>query len=114
VKPCLALLFLCGLLSACGTHVVEVDINNHLDSPIRNVEVTFGGGTYGRSSIAAGASHHNRIKIFNLAPIQVQFDDATGHHITISGPPLSKNAEGTITLTIDRTGAKWAGAAASR
>ena len=87
--------------------MVEVDIVNNRAEPIRNVEVTFGGGSYGRSSIAAGASHHNRIKIFGTAPIQVQFDDATGKHVTTSGPQLTKNAEGAVTLNIDASGTRW-------
>jgi hypothetical protein len=103
----LTLFLLCSLVGGCATHVVEVDIINNRAEPIRNVEVTFGGGSYGRSSIAGGAAHHNRIKIFSTAPIQVQFDDATGKHVTTSGPQLTKNAVGSVTLTIDASGAHW-------
>jgi hypothetical protein len=106
------LLALSLAFSGCAAHVVEVDIANHRDSPIRNIEVTFGGGTYGRSSIAAGATHHNRIKIFSTAPLQVQFDDEAGKHFSYVGPKFSKNADGAITLTIDSTGARWSGPSA--
>ena len=91
-----------------------MDISNHLAAPIRNIEVTFGGGTYGRSSIAPGTTHHNRIKVFNSAPIQVQFDDPSGKHVTTVGPQMGKNAEGLIMLTIDASGASWTGQAAPK
>ena len=111
MRPLLFLLLISSILSGCTSHVVEVDINNHLAAPVRNIEVSFGGGTYGRSSIAASGTHHNRIKIFSLAPIQVQFDDPAGKHITTVGPQLAKNAEGTLSLTIDDSGAHWSSAA---
>jgi uncharacterized lipoprotein YajG len=114
IRALFALLALCCLLSGCAAHVVEVDIVNKRPQPIRNIEVTFGGGTYGKSSIAAGTSNHNRIKIFSLAPIQVQFDDIAGKHFTSYGPQLAKNAEGTLTLTIETTGEKWSGQASPR
>ena len=96
-------------LSGCAAHVVEVDIVNHRDEPIKNIEVTFGGGSYGRSSMAAGATNHNRIKVFSTAPLQVQFDDASGRHFTYSGPQFGKNADGFVILTIDNAGATWSG-----
>jgi uncharacterized lipoprotein YajG len=114
IRSLLALLSLSILLTGCRAHVIEVEIVNHTDQPIRNVEVTFGGGTYGKSSIPAQSTNHNRIKIFSLAPIQVQFDDATGKHITTDGPKLAKNSEGTLTLTINASGEKWSGQAAPR
>ena len=105
----LLLLLVCAALSGCAAHVVEVDIINQTDKPLRNIEVYFGGGSYGRSSISAGGTNHNRIKVFNLAPIQVQFDDASGKHVTANGPQLGKNAEGTVTLTVDAYGLTWSG-----
>lgn len=101
------------LLGCLAAHVVEVDIVNRTEQPIRNVEVTFGGGTYGKSSIPAQSTNHNRIKIFSLAPIQVQFDGPNGKHMTSTGPSLAKNSEGTLTLTIDASGEKWSGHAAA-
>lgn len=94
--------------------MVEVDIDNHSRAPIKNIEVTFGGGTYGRSSVAAGSMHHNRIKVFSAAPIQVQYDDVTGAHHTSVGPQLTKNADGSLTLTVDDSGARWSGSASTR
>src|SRR4051794_19719479 len=107
MRSLLSLLLLCGILSGCTSHVVEIDIINRTDAPIKNVEVTFGGGSYGRSSIAAGGANHNRIKVFSTAAIQLQFDDASGKHVTTIGPQLGKNAEGAVTVTIDAAGAHW-------
>ena len=114
LRSLLTFLALCLLLAGCAAHVVEVDIVNHTNQAIRNVEVTFGGGTYGKSSIPAQTTNHNRIKIFSLAPIQVQFDDATGKHVSTTGPSLAKNAEGTLTLTIDAAGQSWSGRASAK
>lgn len=113
-RSLLYLLALCCLLAGCAAHVVEVDIANRTDKPIRNIEVTFGGGTYGKSSIPAGTINHNRIKVFSTAPIQVQFDDASGKHITTNGPQLGKNYEGAVTLTIGAAGNSWSGRASAK
>jgi hypothetical protein len=95
------------LLAGCATHVEQVNIVNHSGGLVTNVEVTFGGGSYGRSSIAAESSHQNRIKVFNTGPIQLQFDDANGKHVTSIGPTLNKNSEGSVTVTLDAGGAHW-------
>jgi len=109
IRLAISLATCCLVISGCAAHVVEIDITNHLGAPLRNIEVTFGGGTYGRSSIAAGATHQNRVKIFNPAPIQLQFDGPDGKHQTLLGPVLSKDAEGRVTITIDAVGAVWSG-----
>lgn len=114
IRFSLAILLLCFFLAGCAAHVVEVDISNRTDRPLRNIEVTFGGGTYGKSSIAAGDTNHNRIKVFSVAPIQVQFDDASGKHVTSNGPQLGKNYEGSLTLTIGPATNTWSGQASAK
>jgi hypothetical protein len=95
----------CLSLTGCGSRVITVIIKNESDAPIRNVEVTYNGGSYGVSSI--GSAHQNRIKPFGRSTLQIEYLDATGKKKTEIGPRLEKNDTGTVQLTIGRGAAHW-------
>jgi hypothetical protein len=98
---------LCLALCGCASRVITVVINNQSDSPIRNIEVTYNGGSYGVSSIAAGAAHKNQIKPFGASTLQIDYLDASGKKKTQAGPRVAKNDSGTVQITISNSDFKW-------
>jgi hypothetical protein len=98
---------LCLLLIGCGSRVITVKITNQSDGPIRNVEVSYNGGSYGVSSIAPGSTHQNRIKPFGPSTLQIEYLDSTGKKKTEIGPRLEKNDTGNIQLTVGSGKAQW-------
>ncbi|MCU1309644.1 MAG: hypothetical protein JWO20_769 [Candidatus Angelobacter sp.] len=101
--------FLCLALSGCASRVITVVINNKSDAAIHNVEVTYNGGSYGVSSIAAGAVHQNHIKPFGPSTLQIDYVDASGKKKTQAGPRVAKNDSGTVQVTITNNDFKWTG-----
>jgi hypothetical protein len=101
--------FLCLALSGCASRVITVVIRNQSDAPIRNVEVTYNGGSYGVSSIAAGAESQNHIKPFGPSTLQIDYVDASGKKKTQAGPRVAKNDSGTVQVTITNNDFKWTG-----
>ncbi|MCU1284821.1 MAG: hypothetical protein JWO13_1171 [Acidobacteriales bacterium] len=111
----LGLSFLCCLLLAgCTSRVIVVRINNASAAPIRNIEVTFNGGSYGVSSLAPGKTHQNHIKPFGTSTLEVAYDDASGKRKTQAGPRIAKNDAGTTEVTITNTGAQWTGSVSGK
>jgi hypothetical protein len=106
-KNCLLLFLLCLAFSGCTSRVITVSIHNASDAPIRNVEVSFNGGSYGVSSIAPGKTHLNHIKPFGPSTLNVEYLDATGNKKTQIGPRVAKNDTGTVQINIDNNGFKW-------
>jgi hypothetical protein len=100
---------LCLALSGCASRVITVVIDNKSDAPIRNVEVTYNGGSYGVSSIAPGAVHKNRIKPFGPSTLQIDYVDASGKKKTQAGPRVAKNDSGTVQIAITNNDFKWTG-----
>jgi len=108
-KNILLVFLLCAAgISACTSRVITVSIHNASDAPIRNVEVSFNGGSYGVSSIAPGKTHQNHIKPFGPSTLNIEYLDANGNKKTQAGPRINKNDTGTIQITIDNNGAGWA------
>ena len=103
-RSILAPLFVLALLSGCRSPVVAVNITNRSPTPIRNIEVNFPGGTYGVSSIAAGKTFSNRIKVFYAGALQIQYSDASGKIKNLTGPSMNKYDHGNIQISIDEHG----------
>jgi hypothetical protein len=98
---------LCLALCGCASRVITIVINNKSDDAIRNVEVTYNGGSYGVSSIAPGAVHQNHIKPFGPSTLQIDYVDASGKKKSQAGPRVAKNDSGTVQITIDNNDFKW-------
>jgi hypothetical protein len=105
---------LCLALSGCTSRVITVKITNGGDAPIRNIEVTYNGGSYGVSSITPGGVHQNRIKPFGASTLQVDYVDASGKKKTQAGPRLAKNDTGTVQININNNDFKWTASLAAK
>jgi hypothetical protein len=102
------LLVLSFSLSGClRSKVIAVEIVNASDSPIRNVEVLYPGGSYGVPQLAPRQHHSSRIKPLSPGALQIKYDDATGAQKSQVGPRLHKDATGTVSIVIDSSGLKW-------
>jgi hypothetical protein len=112
IRKNLSLIFaavLCFALCGCASRVITVVINNNSDAPIRNVEVTYNGGSYGISSVSAGAVNQRHIKPFGPSTLQVDYLDASGQKKTHAGPHVVKNDSGIVQITITNNDFKWTG-----
>jgi hypothetical protein len=99
----LAVLFL--LLFAtlgCRSHGVSVTVNNDSGGNVRNLEVQYPGGSFGKSVLPHSGSYSYRVKILREGAIMIAFDGPDGKTHRSTGPTYSSNADGNLTATIDR------------
>jgi hypothetical protein len=77
-------------------------VNNDSGGNIRNLEVQYPGGSFGKSVLPQSASYSYRVKILRGGAIVVAFDDPDGKTHRSTGPTYASEADGNLTATIDR------------
>ena len=87
-------------IAGCRSPWVQTTIENQQDAPVKVVEVTYPGGTFGVQSIAAHASFRYRFHILSNDAISVDFSDAKGHIRREKGPTLRQGESGTLRIVI--------------
>lgn len=94
------------LACLCGCHSpwVQSTVVNQQDAPVRLVEVSYPGGTFGVQAIAAHASYHYRFRILTNGPLSVDFVDSAGRSHTATGPELQPGQEGSLQIDIGTGG----------
>lgn len=87
-------------IAGCRSPWVQTTIENQQDAPVKVVEVTYPGGTFGVQSIAAHASFRYRFHILSNDAISMDFADAKGHIRREKGPTLRQGESGTLRIVI--------------
>jgi hypothetical protein len=93
-------LFLLYLLAGCRSHVIVVTVTNHSGAEMRNLEVNYPGGSFGKESLASGESCTYRIKTLRSGEFTIAFEDAGGHAHAKKGPKLNGNQEGSLNVDV--------------
>lgn len=95
-----ALLLLVGA-GGCHSPWVQTTVVNHQDAPVKLVQVSYPGGTFGVQAIAARGNYHYRFRILGTGQTSIDFTDAAGHDHTIKGPELQPGQEGQLEIDIE-------------
>lgn len=93
------LLFVCA--AGCHSPWVQTTVMNHQDGPVKLVQVSYPGGTFGVQTIAAHSSYHYRFRILETGQASIDFTDAAGHDHTVKGTELRPGQEGRLEIDID-------------
>jgi hypothetical protein len=101
IRFVLLIFFFC-LLAGCRSHVIAVTVTNHSGAEIRNLEVNYPGGSFGKESLADGESYTYRIKTLRAGDFTIAFEDVGGHVRVKKGPKLNGNQEGFLNVEIQR------------
>lgn len=104
--PLLAILLLVGI-SGCRSRVITITITNQSAAVVRNVELTFPGGSYGLATLPPGALRENRIKPFFAGRLELAYLDEKNVEHRVAGPQVRRDQEGMIAITFTLTGAKF-------
>lgn len=92
-------------LSGCRAHVVKINLTNTSAQPIKTIIVDYPNATFGKDTLAPGATFSYTIKPLETGPLKIQFTDARGANHSYVGPALHKNEEGSIDVRLDQGGA---------
>ena len=76
-------------------------MRNESGTEIRNLEVQYPGGSFGKSALPKNGSYSYRVKVLRDGGILVAFEDVDGQAHQSTGPTYASNADGTLTVTIN-------------
>lgn len=98
------LIFLIAI-AGCRAHVVKINLTNTSAQPIRTIIVDYPNATFGKDTLAQGATFSYGIKVVETGPLKIQFTDAMGIIHTYLYPALHKNDDGSIEVSLNQNGA---------
>ena len=98
-------MLLMSALAACRSHVVKVNLINTSSEPVKTIIVDYPTATFGKDTLAPGATFSYAIKPLETGMLKVQFTDAKGAIHNYSGMPLHKNDDGVIDVNINQSSA---------
>ena len=86
--------------AGCRSRVIHVRLVNISSQPVRTIIVDYPGATFGKDSLAPGATFNYVIKPTDNGALKIQFADALGASHAYSGPVVQKGQEGDIEIKI--------------
>ena len=95
-----SLLLSAYLIGACHSYHIETTIKNGTGAPISLVEVDYPSASFGADAVAASGDFHHRIQTRGSGPMKVQYTNASGKQIQITGPTLYEGQEGRIEIDL--------------
>jgi hypothetical protein len=98
-KAFAALLFLLAA-AGCRSRVIHVRLVNTSSQPISTIIVDYPRATFGKDSLAPGATFNYVIKPTDNGALKIQFADARGASHAYNGPVVQKGQEGDIEIKL--------------
>ncbi len=95
------------LVGGCKSPYVTTTVKNDTGAVVTLVEVDYPSASFGRESLAAGATYPYRFKIIGSGATKVSWTDAARKQHTANGPDLREGQQGQLVITLTPTGAQW-------
>ena len=93
-----------AFLTACHSSHIEVSVENRTGAPIRLLEVDYPSASFGKDSLAEGATLHYRIQVQGTGRLRLQYTTPDGRQPQIDGPDLAELQQGTLSIVLLPTG----------
>lgn len=87
---------------ACHSRGIDITIENHTRTPMKNVEVDYPGAAFGTGSISPGASYGYHIKPLGTGEVTLSFEQENGKTFKQTGPTVHAGDAGEMILTLDQ------------
>jgi hypothetical protein len=97
--------FIILTLAGCRSRVVKVNLINTSTAPVKTIIVDYPTATFGKDTLAPGATFSYVIKPLESGMLKIQFTDAKGAIHSYSGTTLHKNDDGVLDVNINQNGA---------
>ena len=98
--PMILLLSAFAGLAGCHSYHIDTTIENRTEAPVHLLEVDYPSASFGVDSIAAGADFHYRFEVQGSGPVKLQYTNADGHLVEITGPTLAEHQEGHLEIVL--------------
>jgi hypothetical protein len=89
-----------AMLTACHSYHIEATVKNETGEPISLLEVDYPSASFGADALGASSDIHHRIQTRGSGPLKVQYTDASGKQVQITGPTLYEDQEGRIEIDL--------------
>jgi hypothetical protein len=87
-------------LAACHSYHIDTTIENRTGADIRLLEVDYPTASFGADRLAAGASILYRFQVRGSGPLKIQYTDAKGNQVQITGPTLAERQQGQFRIVL--------------
>jgi hypothetical protein len=86
---------------------VNATVKNDTGGMVTLVEVDYPSASFGRESLAEGATYPYRFKVLGSGATKVSWTDAARKEHASAGPDLHEGQHGQLAITLTPTGAQW-------
>lgn len=97
--------FFSAILLGCRSAYVQATVINSGSVELHNIEVDYPSASFGISSLKPGATFGYRFKIQDAGRMKVEFADSAERSHKAKGPYVREGQQGTLTITLDNSGA---------
>jgi hypothetical protein len=95
-----ALLPALAALGGCHSYHIDTTIENRTGAAVRLLEVDYPNASFGTDRVAAGADFHYRFQVLGNGPIKLQYTDANGRQVEVTGPALAEREQGRFEIVL--------------
>ena len=88
------------LLSACHSYHIETTVKNDTGGAISLLEVDYPSASFGADAVTSSGEFHHRIQTRGSGSLKVQYTNASGKQVQITGPTLYEGQEGRIEIDL--------------
>lgn len=90
----------CIAMGACHSYHIEATVKNDTGGSISLLEVDYPSASFGADTVTAGDTFHHRIQTRGNGALKVQYTDAAGKQVQITGPTLYEGQEGSLEIDL--------------
>ena len=87
-------------LSGCHSYHIETTVENQTGTAIQLLEVDYPSASFGVDHLDAAAVFHYRFQVRGSGQLTLQYSDATGQQIRITGPTLAERQQGQLQIVL--------------
>ena len=87
-------------VAACRSPHVQVSVENRTGAEVRLLEVDYPSASFGKDSLAAGATMHYKVQLQDTGKVKVQYTAADHTQPQATGPELAEGEYGTLDIVL--------------
>ncbi|HUA91399.1 MAG TPA: hypothetical protein VL991_02470 [Terracidiphilus sp.] len=89
-----------GGVSGCHSYHIDTTIENRTGAAVNLLEVDYPSASFGTDTIASGTDFHYRFQVQGNGAVKLQYTDASGRQIQITGPTVADRQEGRLEIVL--------------
>ena len=88
------------LLAGCHSYRIDATVENRTGRAITQLEVDYPSASFGANALTTDSVFHYRFQVRGSGAVTVQYTDADGHQVKVTGPTLHEKQEGRLDIVL--------------